>query len=213
MLFWQLRQRNASGAVCILASLGAYVIFQHGLSLAFGNDTLSYYDSVLPSSIARFGIVVTTPQVLILSAAGLSLACALAMLLGSRWGLLFRAVVSDADLSFALGISRNAVILCSVIAGSTLAGIAGILSCYDTHLEPSMGMNAFLMAVVVVLVAGKESILGIMLAALIVSVARTVGVWLFSSQWQNIAAFLVLLIVFAVRPQGLLGRQHSSFRE
>ena len=99
----------------------------------------------------------------------------------------------------------------SVVVGSALAGIAGLLAGYDKQIEPSMGMDALLMAVVVVLVGGKDSIAGIVLAALIVSTAQTVGVRAISSQWEQVITFVVLMVVFLVRPRGLLGKSRNPY--
>jgi len=66
--------------------------------------------------------------------------------------------------------------------GSALAGVAGILVALDVDMTPTMGMNALMMGVVVVIVGGVGSIPGVALGALLLGLAQHLGVWKISSQ-------------------------------
>ena len=91
--------------------------------------------------------------------------------------------------------------------GSALAGIAGILVALDVDMTPTMGMNALMMGVVVVIIGGVGSIPGIALGALLLGFAQHFGVWKISSQWQDTIAFVILILFLLFRPQGFLGKK------
>ena len=85
--------------------------------------------------------------------------------------------------------------------------MAGILIALDVDMKPSMGMNALLMGVVVVIIGGAGSITGIALAALMLGMVQHLGVWKIGTEWQDAIVFAVLIIFLLFRPQGFLGKK------
>ena len=118
-----------------------------------------------------------------------------------------RAVANDAELARVSGINSGRMILWAFAIGSGLAAVAGILVALDVNMTPTMGMNGLMIGVVAVVVGGVESLPGTVLGALLLGFAQHFGVWAISSQWQNAVAFVVLLALLLVRPQGFLGKK------
>jgi len=199
-----LRRRGATGVVLLLASLGLYVVLQNIISMTFGADTKSLRVS-LNQTVDFFGGRITIVQgwIILLSASFFLLAWA--MLRFTKLGKVLRAVSSDPDLAVVIGIDSNKVIPIAFMLGSALAGLAAILISFDTDLTPTMGMNALMIGVVVVVIGGVKSIPGIALAAILLGIAQHFGVWWIGTQWQDTIAFLVLIIFLVFRPQGFFG--------
>jgi branched-chain amino acid transport system permease protein len=124
----------------------------------------------------------------------------------TKLGKAIRALGNDPELAKILGIDSDNIILGTFAVGSLLAGVAGILVSLDIDMNPAMGMNALLAAVVSAIIGGIGNIPGIILGALLLSFSQQLVSWQISSQWQNAIAFAILLGFLIYRPQGFLGR-------
>ena len=153
------------------------------------------------------GARVTPTQVVIVTVS-LGLTAGLtAFLRITKLGRAIRAVANSPELSDISGIDRDATILKAFAIGSGLAGIAGILGAFDTDITPTMGLNALMMGVVVVIVGGIDSIPGIALGALLLGFAQHIGIWIIGPQWLDAIAFAILLVFLILRPQGFFGKR------
>ncbi len=88
-----------------------------------------------------------------------------------------------------------------------LAGIASLLTAYDVGFDPHGGLHALLLGVVAVIVGGRGTWWGPVVAGLVLGLLRAFIVWEFSARWQDAATFALLVIILFLRPQGLLGRK------
>lgn len=88
-----------------------------------------------------------------------------------------------------------------------IVGLAGILVAIDVNMNPTMGMNALMVGVVVVLVGGMGSIPGVVLGALFLASAQHLGVWVIGSQWQDAIAFVILVAFLFIKPEGFMGKR------
>ena len=205
-LFRPLRHKNASPLILILASLGMYIVLQNAISLVFSDATKTIQSGVVEEGINIFGARITPIQIVIICVS-ISLIVIVALFLRwSKMGKAMRAVANDGELANISGINSDRVILWAFSIGSGLAGIAGILISFDLDMTPTMGMNALLIGVVVVIIGGVGSIPGVVLGALLLTLAQQVGVWYLSSQWQDAIAFIVLFMFLLYRPQGFFGK-------
>ena len=121
-----------------------------------------------------------------------------------------RAVANDPELANVSGINSNAVILWAFAIGSGLAGVAGVLIALDVDMTPTMGMNALMMGVVVVIIGGVNNIPGIALGALLLATAQHLGAWFIGSQWQDAIAFIILVVFLLFKPEGFFGKKVRS---
>lgn len=206
LVFRRMRNRRASTATLLLASLGLYISLQAMIALVFGAGTQTFRRGQLSEPIELLGARLTLPQV---SLVAVAVVCWLLVTLGLRRttaGKLLRAVASDPSLAEAYGICRNRIILIAFVTGSALAGIAGILLAFDADMTPGMGFQLLLMGVVAMVVGGVGSVGGVALGALLIAFAEHASAWYLSSQWQNATVFVILILFLLLRPQGFLGK-------
>ena len=206
-IYRPLRRNGASSLVLLLASLGVYVVCQNLISLVFGDATHRLREGGVQEGFALLGARVTSAQVGILCCTVLLVSLLTAGLVSTRFGKSLQAVSSNPLLASVCGVDSDRVILYSLALGSGLASLAGILTAFDVDMTPTMGMSALMTAVVAVVVGGRDSILGIILASLLLATAQQLGAWYLGAQWQDAIAFLVLLTALLFRPHGLLGRE------
>ena len=207
LIYRPLMRRNSSPTVLMLVSIGTYIVIQNIISLTFGDDVLSIRSATVTEGI-NLGVVRITllqTQNFVISVS--LLIGSFLFLSKSKTGKAMRAVGNEPQLSEISGVNTDRIYLITYALGSALAGLAGILMALDVGMRPSMGMNALLMGVVVVIIGGVGSITGIVLAALLLGMAQHVGVWKIGTEWQDAIAFAILLIFLLFRPQGFLGKK------
>lgn len=207
LVYKSLRRKNSNSLILLLASLGIYIVLQNVISMTFGDDTKSIRTWPVREGIDMFGARITHIQIVIIFVSILLVVMLSVYLSKARVGKTMRAVASDAETSKLSGIDSDKVILISFAIGSALAGIAGILISLDIDMTPTMGMDALLMGVVVMIIGGVGSIRGITLGSLLLALAQNFGVWYISSQWQEAIAFAVLLIFLLFKPEGFMGKK------
>jgi branched-chain amino acid transport system permease protein len=124
----------------------------------------------------------------------------------TRIGVMIRAGVDDRDMLSVLGYRVQLLFVAVFAFGAGLAGMAGIVG--GTFQSISLGEDShFLLAsLVVVIVGGMGSIPGAALGALIIGCSEQFGLVYFQN-YATVLSFLIMVIVLAIRPQGLLGRR------
>ena len=205
-IYKPLRKKGTSSIVMLLASLGIYIFLQNLISMLFGDDTKSIRSGVVKEGINIFGARITPIQIVIIITAIVVTILIIQFYKKTQLGRSMQAVASDRELSEYTGINTNRVILWSFAIGSGLAALAGILVALDVDMTPTMGMNALLMGVVVMIVGGNN-IKGMVCAALLLGFAQNFGVWYISSQWKDAIAFIILVLFLLFKPEGFFGRK------
>ena len=120
-------------------------------------------------------------------------------------GLEVRGLTDNADLAAVVGVdvqrTRNSIFL----VASALAGLAGVLTAYDTGLVPSSGFKTLFIGVVAVILGGVRNILlGTIVGATCLGLL-TAFAGFFFPEWITFTIFLIMIVLIIVRPQGILG--------
>ncbi|MEM7059104.1 MAG: branched-chain amino acid ABC transporter permease [Pseudomonadota bacterium] len=123
----------------------------------------------------------------------------------TRIGMLVRAGVDDRDMLSATGARIQIVFLGVFAFGAGLAGIAGIVGGTFASVGPGDDVKFLLASLVVVIVGGMGSITGAAIGALLIGLAEQFGLVYFPT-YAVVLTFLIMVLVLAFRPQGLMGR-------
>ncbi|MEM7508305.1 MAG: branched-chain amino acid ABC transporter permease [Pseudomonadota bacterium] len=123
----------------------------------------------------------------------------------TRVGMLVRAGVDDLDMLSATGARIQLVFLGVFAFGAGLAGVAGVVGGTFQSVAPGEDVRFLLASLVVVIVGGMGSIPGAALGALLIGLAEQFGSVYFPT-YAVVLTFLIMVLVLAFRPQGLLGR-------
>ncbi|MEM7547052.1 MAG: branched-chain amino acid ABC transporter permease [Pseudomonadota bacterium] len=123
----------------------------------------------------------------------------------TRIGMMIRAGVDDRDMLSATG-ARIQIVFVGVFAfGAGLAGIAGVVGGTFQSVAPGEDIRFLLASLVVVIVGGMGSIPGAALGALLIGLAEQFGSVYFPT-YAVVLTFLIMVVVLAFRPQGLMGQ-------
>jgi branched-chain amino acid transport system permease protein len=121
----------------------------------------------------------------------------------TRVGMIVRAGVDDRDILAAMGVRIQLVFVLVFALGAGLAGMAGVVGATFQSISPGEDIRFLLASLVVVIIGGMGSIPGAALGAVIVGLAEQLGS-VYIPTYAIVVTFLIMVLVLAVRPQGLL---------
>lgn len=125
----------------------------------------------------------------------------------SRIGYAIRATTQNREAAELLGVNVNFISVLAFAIGIGLAGAAGSLVSFVFSFFPAKHWEWIAMLMSVVVLGGMGSVLGTVVAALMLSViAAFVGTWV-GATWSTMTFFLALFIILLIRPQGLFGEK------
>ncbi|WP_257953943.1 branched-chain amino acid ABC transporter permease [Nocardioides sp. B-3] len=131
----------------------------------------------------------------------------------SRLGKGIRATAQDPETASLMGVNPTRTIQMTFLIGGLMAGVAAFL--YMLKIETTkydvgflLGVKAFTAAVL----GGIGNLRGALLGGLVLGVAENWGRALFGSEWRDVIAFVLLVLILLVRPTGLLGESLGKAR-
>ena len=124
----------------------------------------------------------------------------------TRIGMIVRAGVDDRDILAATGVRIQLVFVVVFALGAGLAGVAGVVGGTFQSISPGEDTRFLLASLVVVIVGGMGSIPGAALGAVIIGLAEQLGS-VYIPTYAIVVTFLIMVLVLALRPQGLLARR------
>ncbi|MEZ5668976.1 MAG: branched-chain amino acid ABC transporter permease [Alphaproteobacteria bacterium] len=123
----------------------------------------------------------------------------------TRIGMMIRAGVDDRRMLAATGINEQLVFVVVFALGAGLAGFAGVIGGSAFSISPGEDTRTLLASLVVVIVGGMGSIAGAAIGALLIGLAEQIGL-AYLPTYGVVFTFLIMIVVLAVRPQGIMGR-------
>ncbi len=131
----------------------------------------------------------------------------------TRVGRGVRAVAQDPDTAALMGVNKDRVIMLIFILGGAMAGLAAMLYTLQFGITKFdigflIGIKAFTAAVL----GGIGNLRGALVGGLLLGVVEVYSSTLFSSNWEDVTAFVVLVVVLMFRPTGILGESLGKAR-
>ena len=123
----------------------------------------------------------------------------------TRFGVVLRATSQDMRMASALGVNVNRVYVQAFTLGCFMAGLGGAIIVPSQSAVLGMGVDALILAFIVVVVGGLGSLEGALVGALIVGIVREAGIAWFP-EIELAVLYLIAALVLLVRPAGLFGR-------
>lgn len=204
-----LRRRNAPRLAFLITAIGASFAIQYGIFLWRGANPEPAVTMFVPQPVFQvFGSIIDSQQITIVAAALILMIAVDTFIRKSRTGRGIRAVAQDPDTATLMGVSRERIIVTTFIIGGLLAGAAALF--YVMKIPSGviynggfvLGIQAFAAAVL----GGIGNVRGALLGGLVLGVIGNYGADLLGdSQWTQVVAFVVLVLVLIIRPSGILG--------
>jgi len=202
-----LKPLRPSGALTVaIASVAMTLLLENIIRFFFGNDLRGYDLPVFRDW--RFDGIRVNPQQFANTLYAIAAAGALFLLLAfTRLGRAMRAVADNPQLADIKGVDPDRIARVAVFIGAGLAGFGGMLIGLDTSIDPLTGFRVVLSVFAAAVVGGLGSIPGAALGAMVVGVGEEMAGVVLQPAYRTVTAFLAILLVLSVRPEGLLGRR------
>ena len=218
-----LRRRNARPLTFLITAIGMSFVLQEFVHFILPQIIKGYGGSnaqqpiVLVQPKTQFHIFSATVSnvTLVIVAAALVLAVLTDIAINrTKFGRGIRAVAQDPVTATLMGVSRERIIMTTFLIGGMLAGAAALL--YTLKVPQGiiysggflLGIKAFSAAVL----GGIGNLRGALLGGLILGIMENYGQALFGTQWRDVVAFVLLVLVLLIRPTGILGESLGKAR-
>jgi len=203
--------RGSPRLVALISAIGMSIFLQNWVALGQGARDMAV--PALVSGALRFGseggfeVYVPWSRVLIIVVTVVLMTALTLYIKHSRMGRAQRACAQDMHMANLLGIDTHRVISFTFILGAILAAVGGVLIALAVgKLNPFIGFLAGIKAFTAAVLGGIGSIPGAMLGGIVLGVAETFAAAYLSSEYKDIVAFGLLVLILLFRPTGLLGK-------
>jgi branched-chain amino acid transport system permease protein len=205
------QRREATQLGQIILTLGLGLILQGLVARLGGTEIQSFPFPLSDTRIYRFGGVVVSQLSLGTLLAGLVASLLFYLLVQkTRLGLAMRATSENLPAAQTMGIPTRRILALSWGLAAMLGVLAGLFLAPSLLLDPFFMLEPFLKGFAAAILGGLNSLPGAIIGGLILGVAESLAGGFVSIAFKNTFAFLVIILVLLVRPEGLLGKEFKE---
>ena len=189
----------------LLVTFGLLQILEDLMRLVWGGTPLSADTLMDALPVIRVGGLFYPAYNLVVIGVGVVAAVVLwGVIYHTKFGVMLRATSQDRRMASALGLNVSLVYVSAFAIGCFMAGLGGAIIVPTQTAVLGMGIDALILAFVVVVIGGLGSLQGALVGALIVSFVRTAGIQFFP-EIELAMLYLIAAVVLLVKPTGLFG--------
>ncbi|HEU4622110.1 MAG TPA: branched-chain amino acid ABC transporter permease [Burkholderiaceae bacterium] len=208
--------RNAPRLAPLITAIGVSIVLQTLAMLIWGRNYLVFPATMPNDPVPIAGASITPVQLLIIVIAAALMMGLVLLVNRTKLGRAMRATAENPQVAGLMGVDANRVIVATFAIGAALAAVAGVMMAanYSTvhfYMGFLPGLKAFTAAVL----GGIGNIYGAMVGGLLLGLIETFGAGylgpltggVLGAHYQDIFAFIVLILVLTLRPQGIMGER------
>ena len=204
--------RKAPRMNLLLSSLGVSIFIQNFILYFQGAKVKVFHIAhLIPERLQTFhigGVVISFMRIVVIVVCFVLMFLLTLIIKKTTIGKSIRATAQDIEAATFMGIDTDKVIVNVFLIGSALGGAAGILvSLLFTQVDYYVGLQAGLKGFTAAVLGGIGSIPGAMAGGLLLGLSEAMAVTFFPSAYKDVVAFIILIVVLMVRPQGLWGEK------
>ena len=208
--------RNSTRLAPLISAIGMSIILQNVAMIAWGRNYLTF-PPILPKVDLEFaGANFTLIQVIIVVVSALTMGALLFLIYRTKLGMAMRATAQNPAVANLMGVNSNRVISAAFVIGSALGALAGVMvGTYYEIAHYQMGFMLGLKAFTAAVLGGIGNLVGAMLGGILLGIIEALGAGyigdltggFLGSHYQDIFAFVVLIVVLMFKPSGLFGEK------
>jgi branched-chain amino acid transport system permease protein len=208
LIFGQMRRRIREQWVMntFVVTVGISVVMINGYQLIWGTDYRGIPAYFTAPAIHVFGVGIAIDRVFALAVGALAISALWALLRFARLGRAIRAVSQDEAGALMSGIDISRIQTLTFAISSGLAALAGATLLFNFPAFPYVGVKPLYVAWTVVILAGLGNVGGAVVAGFIIALFQTSTSYFIGSQWEDVVPFALIVVILALRPNGLFGR-------
>lgn len=197
--------RNAPPLHDMIAAIGILLFLEAGAQALWGAD-FHRMNSPYGQLVEVFGLTVALQRLLILAGAIVLVVLLHLFLTRTTTGATIVAMAQNRDGAALVGIDATRVTLMVFAISGALAAVAAVLYAPINLVYPAMGHLVITKAFVIIILGGMGSFPGAIVGGLIIGLAEAFGGFYFSTDYKDLIAFVLLVLILSVRPQGLFSK-------
>jgi branched-chain amino acid transport system permease protein len=204
--------RQAPRLSPLISAIGMSIFLQNYVLLAQTSDFLPFPNLLpdLPFMAPYVGFIGSTEFIIIATTAVIMVLLTL-LIKFTRMGKAMRATAQDRNMAMLVGVNVNRVISNTFIIGSALAAVGGVLiASHIGRINFYIGFLAGIKAFAAAVLGGIGSIPGAVLGALVLGCTESFATGYVSSDYEDVFAFVLLILILIIKPSGLLGHKATQ---
>lgn len=210
------RLRNAPRLAPLITAIGIGILLQTFAMMIWGRSPLPFPQVMSSEPIHIGGALISQTQVMLLALAVIAMLGLVFLIEKTKMGRAMRATSENPRVAGLMGVDANKVIVATFAIGAALAAVAGVMwGANYSSAQFAMGFLPGLKAFSAAVLGGIGNIYGAMLGGILLGVIESLGAGyigdltggFLGSHYQDIFAFVVLIIVLTLRPSGIMGER------
>jgi len=200
--------RHASRLSPLISAIGMSIFLQNYVLLAQTSDFLPF-PNLIPEFefIKPYRHIISSSEITILITTSTAMILLTFLIKFTRMGKAMRATAQDRNMAMLVGVNVNHVISITFIIGSALAALGGVLiASHVGQINFYIGFIAGIKAFTAAVLGGIGSIPGAVLGALVLGLTESFATGYISSDYEDVFAFGLLVLILIFKPAGILGR-------
>ena len=208
--------RNAPRLTPLITAIGMSIVLQNLAMMIWGRNYMTF-PSLLPKMDFEFaGANFTLIQIIIVLVSAATMGGLLLLVYRTKLGMAMRATAQNPAVASLMGVNINRVIAAAFVIGSALGAVAGVMvGTYYEIAHYQMGFMLGLKAFTAAVLGGIGNLAGAMLGGILLGIIEALGAGyigdltggFLGSHYQDIFAFVVLIVVLMFKPSGLFGEK------
>ena len=204
------RVLNAQHEIQILATLAVMLILQNLALMLFSADYKTVRTAYSNTVLELGPIIVSLPR-LIAFVTAIAVSVGLYLYLKYTYtGTSMRAISQNNRAAQLMGIKLKRTYCVTFTLGISMCAVGGVLLTPIYQIYPLVGADFLLPAFVVVVIGGLSSIPGAIVAGLLVGVVESMSAYFFGAEFQQVAYFILFILVIILKPEGILARRKKE---
>jgi branched-chain amino acid transport system permease protein len=208
--------RNAPRLAPLITAIGVSIVIQTVAMMIWKPNPIIFPDLLSTTPIMLGEVVMAPKQLLILFVSATMMVGLIILVNKTRLGRAMRATAENPRVAGLMGVNANQVIAATFAIGAALAAIAGVLVALNYNIvQFTMGFMPGLKAFTAAVLGGIGNLAGAMVGGLLLGVIESLAAGyigditggLLGSNYQDIFAFVVLIIVLVFKPSGIMGER------
>jgi branched-chain amino acid transport system permease protein len=208
--------RTAPRLAPLITAIGVSIVIQTIAMIVWKPNPIVFPDLLPTDPIHIFGAILAPKQILILVVAALMMIGLMLLVNRTKLGRAMRATAENPRIAGLMGVNANQVIAATFAIGAALAAVAGVLVAMNYNIAQfSMGFIPGLKAFTAAVLGGIGNLAGAVLGGLLLGIIESLGAGyigdltggFLGSHYQDIFAFVVLIVVLVFRPSGIMGER------
>ena len=204
--------RHAPRLSALISAIGMSLFLQNYVLLAQTSDFMPF-PSLIPDLeiLEPIAYMISTPEVIIILTTSIVMVLLTFLIKFTRVGKAMRATAQDREMAMLVGVDVNRVISITFIVGSATAALGGVLiASHIGQINFYIGFIAGIKAFVAAVLGGIGSMPGAVLGSLVLGCSESFFTGFVSSDYEDVFAFVILVLILIFRPAGILGRSDTQ---